>query len=205
MNTIAREARSLPRPLPVGQAGRRTPGWWGMLCLIGTEAAIFAYLIFSYFYLQSQTSQPWPPTGLPPLRFSAPSTAMLLISVVAVWWADSRLRLGRIAMTYAWLAVTALIGIAYVVLQCFDWHAEPFLANSGAHASLFYAITAFHVLHAATGVLMLAAVILWTALGHVTAERHNAVTIVALYWYFVVATWIAVFITLYLLPWITPH
>jgi hypothetical protein len=29
--------------------------------------------------------------------------------------------------------------------------------------------------------------------------------VVALYWYFVVAAWIAVFITLYLLPWITPH
>jgi heme/copper-type cytochrome/quinol oxidase subunit 3 len=205
MNTIAREARTLPRPLPVGQAGRRTPGWWGMLCLIGTEAAIFAYLIFSYFYLQSQTSQPWPPTGLPPLKFSAPGTAILLLSVATAWWADSRLRLGRIVMACVGLAITALIGVVYVILQCLDWRAEPFLANSGAHASLYYAITAFHVLHAATGVLMLAAVILWTLLGHITAERHNAVTNVAMYWYFVVATWVAVFITLYLLPWITPH
>ena len=46
-----------PRPyalsgLPVGKAAERhPPGQWGMLLLIVTEAALFACLLFSYFYL----------------------------------------------------------------------------------------------------------------------------------------------------------
>ena len=205
MNAAAYEQRTLPRPLPVGQAGRHTPGWWGMLALIGTEASIFAYLIFSYFYLQSQTSQPWPPSGPPSLHLAVPSTVLLLASIATMWWAESRLRLGRMAMVYTGLVLTLLLGVAYVVLQCVDWHLQPFLPSSNAHASLYYAITALHVLHAATAVVMLAAMIWWCALGHIDAQHHTAVTIAALYWYFVVAVWIAVFITLYLMPWIDPH
>jgi len=201
----AYDERTLPRPLPIGPAGYRTPGWWGVLALIGTEAAVFAYLIFSYFYLQSQTSQPWPPSGLPPLRWSAPSTAILLVSAATMWWAERGMRLGALIRLYSGLILTLLLGVAYIVLQCFDWRGEPFLANSGAYGSLFYAITAFHVLHTAAGALILAAITGWCALGYITPRRHSAVTVVALYLYFVVAAWIAVFITLYLLPWITPH
>ena len=199
------EETTEPRPLPVGTAGWRTPGWWGVLALIGTEAAIFAYLIFSYFYLQSQTLQPWPPSGLPPLRYAAPSTAALLISAGTMWWAERGIRLARPPRLMIGLLITLLLGVCYVILQCFDWHDEPFLPRSGAYGSLFFAITAFHVLHAAAGVLILAALIWWSALRHITAERYTAITVTALYWYFVVIAWIAVFITLYLLPWITPH
>ncbi|HJP97221.1 MAG TPA: cytochrome c oxidase subunit 3 [Rhodanobacteraceae bacterium] len=201
----AYDERTVPRPLPIGPAGYRTPGWWGVLALIGTEMAVFAYLLFSYFYLQSQTPEQWPPSGLPPLHWSAPSTLILLVSAATMWWADRGMRFGKLIRLYSGIGATILLGCGYVVLQCFDWNGEPFLANSGAYASLFYAITAFHVLHAAVGVLILAAVAGWTVMGYITPQRRSAITVVALYWYFVVVAWIAVFITLYLLPWITPH
>ena len=196
---------ALKRPLPVGKGGWRPPGWWGVLALIGTEGAVFSYLIFSYFYLQSQTLQPWPSSGLPPLRYAAPSTAALLVSIGTVWWAERGVRLGSGGKLYSGLLATLLLGLLYVILQCLDWRDEPFLPRSDAHGSLFFAITAFHVLHAAAGVLILAALMWWSALGRINAQRYTPITVAALYWYFVVATWIAVFITLYLLPWITPH
>lgn len=201
----AYDERTLPRPLPIGPAGFRTPGWWGVLGLIGTEMAVFAYLIFSYFYLQSQTPEQWPPSGLPPLHWSGPSTAILVVSAATMWWADRGMRLARLVRLYSGLIATMVLGCGYVVLQCFDWRSEPFLANSGAYGSLFYAITAFHVLHAAVGVLILAAATGWSAMGYITPQRRSAISVVALYWYFVVVAWIAVFITLYALPWITPH
>ena len=42
------------RPLPVQPSGTRASGWSGLLFVIGTEAALFAYLLFSYFFLASQ-------------------------------------------------------------------------------------------------------------------------------------------------------
>jgi cytochrome c oxidase subunit 3 len=60
-------------------------------------------------------------------------------------------------------------------------------------------------LHAAAGVLILLAVLGWSAMGYLTPRRNSPVTVVAMYWYFVVVAWIAVFISLYLLPWISTH
>jgi heme/copper-type cytochrome/quinol oxidase subunit 3 len=204
MNTTYEQHR-VPRPLPVGKAGFRTSGWWGMLALIGTEASLFAYLLFSYFYLQSHSSQPWPPTGLPPLRYAVPTTVVLLISAATMWWAEYSIRLARPARLLSGMAITLLLGIVYVILQFLDWRDEPFLLNADAYSSLFYVITAFHVLHAVVGLLIIIAALLWSALGHIDAQRRIAIAVVAMYWYFVVAVWVAVFITLYLLPYISPH
>lgn len=202
MNTNVYDERTLPRPLPVGTAGTRTGGWWGMLALIGAEAALFAYLIFSYFYLQSQHAQPWPPSGLPPLRYSAATTLALLISVGTMWWAEHSVRVGRKPLLNVGLVITLLLGVLYVILQFLDWRSEPFLVNSNAYSSLFFAITAFHMLHAIVGELILIAVIVWSLLGYISPQRYNAISVAAMYWYFIVLVWIAVFITLYILPYI---
>ncbi len=61
------EAMQPDQPLPVGSEGKRSGGWWGMLALIVTEGSLFGYLLFTYFYLASQTEQHWPPEGLPEL------------------------------------------------------------------------------------------------------------------------------------------
>lgn len=204
MNANVYDERTLPRPLPVGKAGYRTGGWWGMLALIASEAALFAYLIFAYYYLQSQHAQAWPPTGLPPLRYSIPTTVCLLVSVATMWWAERSMRLGRRPMLFVALVVTLLLGVAYVVLQFLDWRIEPFVVNADAYSSLFYSLTALHVLHAIVGEFILIAMILWSALGHITPQRSSPVSIAAMYWYFIVLVWIAIFITLYMLPYIGP-
>ncbi|HET6632398.1 MAG TPA: cytochrome c oxidase subunit 3 [Rhodanobacteraceae bacterium] len=198
------EERTLGRTLPVGKTGHRTPGFWGVLALIATEGAVFAYLFFSYFYLLSQSTTPWPPSGPPPMQYAIPTTIALLVSAAALWWAQRSIRLARRGQMMLALAIAALLGIVYLILQLLDWNAEPFLLQEGAYASLFYTITGFHLLHAAVGVLILATMILWSGLGHITGERYIAIDVAALYWYFVVVVWIAVFITFYVLPWITP-
>ena len=72
------------RPLPVGSVGRSAGGWWGMWTLIGTEAALFGYLIFSYLYLFSQGGGQWPPDGLPKMGPALFNTGVLLTSSVFV-------------------------------------------------------------------------------------------------------------------------
>ncbi|HET8701945.1 MAG TPA: cytochrome c oxidase subunit 3 [Nitrococcus sp.] len=194
----------MARPLPIGTAGRRTAGWWGVVMLIGTEAAVFAYLFFSYYYLASQTDNVWPPTGPLPLRYSAPTTAALILSSFSIWWADRSIRRGRRLWLFIGLVISLLLGVLYIILQLLDWQMEPFALNSGAYGSLFYTITGFHMVHAIAGILIFATLILWSALGHVSSERHESITIAALYWYFIMVVWIGIFITFYILPYAIP-
>lgn len=199
------EVRTVARPLPVGAAGHHTSGWWGMITLIATESAVFAYLFFSYYYLLSQTINPWPPSGPLPLRYAVPTTVVLIASGLVIGWTERSIRLGERTRLFGGLAITLLLGVVYVILQLLDWRDEPFTLASGAYSSLFFTLTGFHLVHAIVGMLIFATLLLWSALGHVSAQRHESVTIATLYWYFIVVVWIGVFITFYVLPYITPR
>ena len=78
--------------LPLEGKGLRSSGWWGMLCLIATEAILFVYLIFSYAYLGAQIAGPWPPTGAPSLLLAGPDTVVLLASSFVLRLGRARLR-----------------------------------------------------------------------------------------------------------------
>ena len=78
----------LDATLPVGSAGERSGGWWGVLTLIVTEGSLFGYLIFTYLYLAGANAVSWPPEGLPKLGLGVLNTAFLLSSSGFVWFCE---------------------------------------------------------------------------------------------------------------------
>jgi heme/copper-type cytochrome/quinol oxidase subunit 3 len=186
------------RRLPVGTVFRESTGLWGMMTLILTEAALFAYLLFSYFYAASQAPGPWPPSGPPKLAIASVNTAILLLSSVCVWWADRAARRGTGPQVLLGLGAGLLLGITFVGLQLLEWRRKPFNLSSDPYGSLFFTITGFHMLHVVVGLIMLAVMLAWASLGYFSKQRHAALSIGALYWHFVDAVWLAVFASLYL-------
>lgn len=195
----------LRRPLPVGTAGRRNPGWWGVVLLIASEGALFAYLFFSFYYLQSMADNIWPPSGKPPLPYALGTTGAFLISGFFMWFAERGIRRDIKWRLWLGLSLSVLVGAAYVLLQLLDWSVEPFAFNSGAYSSLFYVITGLHMVHAIVGIAIFLAILIWTALGHVTRDRHVSVSVAALYWYFIIVVWLGIMTTFYVLPYLTPR
>jgi len=195
MATVAVERR-----LPLDGEGKSAPGWWGMVLLIVTEASLFVYLLFSYFYLGSMARGPWPPSGLPELRLALPNTGVLLLSSGAMWWAESGIRRGDETRLRLGLMLTLLLGAVFLGIQLVEYRHQSFTPATSAYGSLFYTITGFHGAHVAVGLLMLAVVGLRAWLGHFSSRHHLAVTNVSWYWHFVDAVWLAVFTSLYLSP-----
>jgi heme/copper-type cytochrome/quinol oxidase subunit 3 len=170
-----------------------------MICLIATEASLFAYLLFSYFYVGAQAAQ-WPPVAPPELRLAAPNTVILLASSMSLWWADRGIRQGQRSRLVAGTAITIVLGIVFLLIQLMEYHGKNFGPSSHAYGSLFFTVTGFHFAHVAVGLLMLAEVELRALLGHFNAARHLAVRNVALYWHFVDIVWLCVFFSLYITP-----
>lgn len=191
-----------PGPLPVGSLGRRSLGWWGMLTAICTEASLFGYLLFSYLYFAVQLPRSWMPEPYPSLKFVLPITVVQLVSAATAWWAQGAIVKGRRGQAEAGLAATFLLGIAVLVLQYLDAMSKTFTIRSGAYGSLYFTISGFDAVHVAFGVGALLMVLIWTALGYFDGRRNGAIHITAIYWYFVTAVWIAVFICLYLTPYL---
>jgi heme/copper-type cytochrome/quinol oxidase subunit 3 len=175
-------------------------GAWGMMLAIATEAALFAYLLFSYFYLASMAHGPWPPHGAPELRLALPNTVILLLSSATMWWAESGIRRGAQGRLRWGLLLTFVLGAIFLGIQGVEYGSQHFTLRTDAYGSLFYTITGFHGAHVFAGLLMNGVVQARAWLGHFTAERHLAVTNVAWYWHFVDVVWLAVFTSLYLSP-----
>lgn len=193
------ESLSLVQTLPLGGTKKQSSGWWGMWCLIASEAALFAYLFFGYFYLGSQAHGQWV-RELPKLKLALPNTVVLVGSSCALYWGETGIRLGQPRRLMLALVVTLAMGTAFVSVQWMEWQGKSFRFGDGAYASSYYVTTGFHMLHVVVGLIVLALLLLWTALGKFDRQRHAAVSIGALYWHFVDVVWLAVFTIYYLLP-----
>jgi len=178
----------------------RETGWWGLVLLLATEAALFAYLLFSYFYVASRASGVWPPGGLPDLQLALPNTAILLASSATMWWAESAVRAGRRGRSVLGLAATLALGVVFLTIQGIEYSHARFTPQTDAYGSLFFLVTGFHGAHVLVGIIMIALALVWTATGRAHRGRHLAVTNTAWYWHFVDVVWLVVFTSLYLSP-----
>jgi heme/copper-type cytochrome/quinol oxidase subunit 3 len=187
--------------LPVGGEDTVSTAWWGMACLIATEAILFVYLIFSYIYLGSQQSGPWPPSGPPSLKLAGPNTLILIASSFLLGWGLRGFRRNRDRRRLALaLAGTIVLGATFVTIQGFEWAAKPFSLATNAYSSAFFILTGVHMAHVAAGLLMLIVLLIWTLQRRFEGAHHEHLPLGGLYWHFVDVVWIAVFTTAYLAP-----
>jgi hypothetical protein len=75
--------------LPVGAMDTRASGWWAMIFVVFTEASLFAYLLFSYYYLAVQPHVPgtFPEGGPPAHAWASPAVNNLILLASRSRWA----------------------------------------------------------------------------------------------------------------------
>lgn len=193
---------TLGAELPVGARGRNSVGWLGMLCLIATEASLFAYLLFSYAYFAVRFGAGWLPSPHPSLLLAGSDTVILLCSSVAVWWGEKGASQGRRGQLLIGLGVAIALGVVFLIVQAFEWKAKTFSLTSSSYGSFYFIITGFHMAHVVVGVVILAVVFAWSAAGDFTPRHHEPVVISSAYWHFVDAVWLVVFAAFYLAPYL---
>lgn len=192
-----------PRYAPEAPVGRTT-GWWAMVLFISTESATFAAALASYFYLRFSAKGPWPPTAdkAPDLLLPTVATAAIVVSCLPMLLgsalAGRRSRGGAALGTLGALAG----GVAFLVLQVLDWRSEwpESTLSKDAYGSLFYALTGLHAAHVLVGVGMLVFLLASLAVRRTAARPRGPVYLVAMYWYFMGAVALAVYVTVYLSP-----
>jgi heme/copper-type cytochrome/quinol oxidase subunit 3 len=188
------------QPLPVRGTRWQSTAWWGMAFLILTEGSLFAYLFFSYFYLASQSTGRWPPSGPPDLMNASINTLLLLSSSGVAWWGERGIARDKPRQLSIGLALALGLGIIFMTIQGHEWATRPFILSSNSYSSLYFVITGFHGAHVLVGLLMLCALLVWNLMGRFAAGWHLEVSVGILYWHFVDLVWLAVYATLYMSP-----
>lgn len=199
---MVEHAVSQPQGIPVGPTVWRGVGMWGMWTIVATEAALFTFLLFSYFYLGAQALPGWLLEPQPSLEYALPSTVLVVVSALLTWWGARSIVAGRRNQALFGFVATFILGAVFVGLQILDWRSKPFHVGTSSYSSIYFVTTGLDLLHVLVGLGIFGLLILWTALGYFGPRRSLAVTVGALYWYFVSVIWLAIFATFYVSPYL---
>jgi cytochrome c oxidase subunit III len=199
---MAEAALSQPGQLPVGPIRRHGVGWWGAGTLIASEAALFGYLLFSYYYLGATNPVGWLLEPAPSLKLALPNTLLLLASSGAAWFGERGILTMKRTQALSGFGLAFFMGTGFAVVQVIEWREKTYGLGLSSYSSLYFVTTGFHMAHVLVGMLVLAALALWTALDYFSPRRRVVVSAGVLYWHFVDVVWIFVFTTYYLTPYL---
>lgn len=169
----------------------------GMILFVISESMFF--MAFFAVYASSYAAAPvWPPEQipLPPLGLATASVVPLLASgaTMAMAGQAGRRRDPRIVR---WVAATLVLAVAFSVLLALSLYDLGFGLDSGVYGSLFYTMAALAFAHAVGGVVFFALVLVQAMAGELSL-RQDPVQAASVYWYFVVAIGVAVYVVFYL-------
>jgi|1185.fasta_scaffold329215_2 heme/copper-type cytochrome/quinol oxidase subunit 3 len=175
------------------RARERFPlGWWGVAMLIATEAALFAMLIGSYFYLRFKNN-PWPPRGIPEPKIVVPLVLLgvLVLTAYPMW------RAVHSATPRRWLALALFVQAGYFAMEVHQFQDDlhHFTPQQHAYGSLYYTLLGADHGHVAVG-LLLNLWLLWKLAFGMTEYRRRAIRAIAFYWYAVIVLTIAITLTI---------
>jgi cytochrome c oxidase subunit III len=187
--------------LPMHGLGAASVTWWGTLAFMLIEGTGFALAITVYFYLMSLAAT-WPidapkPDLLPGTLVTLILLASLIPNLLMSRWAEqrdlSKIRIGMIVMS--------LFGIAPLVVRLFEFPALKINWDSNAYGSIVWTLLGLHTTHILTDLVdtLVLAVLMFTRHADNT-RRFGDVQDNAMYWNFVVATWLPIYGCIYWIP-----
>jgi cytochrome c oxidase subunit 3 len=173
----------------------------GMICLILAETAIFLIFVVAYvFYIGKSLSGPTPHDVLTLPIFA---TICLLSSSITVHFAVLAARAAKQSFCSLWLAATLILGGIFLGGTALEWHhliyVDGLSIKTNLFGTTFYSLVGLHATHVVVGLFMLALALLFSLRGWVTEEHAERLDVLSLYWHFVDAVWVVVFLVVYVL------
>ena len=176
-------------------------GTVGMACLIVAEAAIFIIFVVAYiFYLGKSLSGPTPAQVLELPIFG---TICLLSSSITVHFASSALRKNNLRGCTGFLAGTVLLGAIFLATTAREWYhliyEKGLTIQTNLFGTTYYSLVGLHATHVIVGLILLSTVLAFSLTGHLKEEHEKKLEVLSLYWHFVDAVWVVVFLVVYVL------
>lgn len=169
------------------------------LWLLGVMAAILAFFtaLVIAFVERSQNLEHWQPVQLPSLLWL--STAVILASSATCEAARQCYRRARQAAYIRLLKITMTLGGVFLASQILSWAqfiGEGAFVRAHPFSAFFYMFTGLHGAHLAGGIAALGYLYRRTARQNSPLHRKELVGVVTLYWHFMGALWIALYMLL---------
>jgi cytochrome c oxidase subunit III len=188
--------------LPTTTFSHRSLAWWGTVGFIAAEATKLFIAVVAYFYLR-RNFQAWPPEHIlrPSLFWPTVQVVLLLASLVPAYLADRAGYRIDLVKLRQWLLVMLTLEAAALAVRWQEFLSLNVRWDSNAYGSAAWTLVGFH------STLLLVdfvetAVMIAILFSRRRLDRHYSdATDVTFYWYFLVASWIPIYVIVYLGPW----
>jgi cytochrome c oxidase subunit 3 len=188
-------------PAAAREESRRT-SLVGMVMALASWTMLFVSLFFSYAVLRLGAGE-WPPDGLEPLPRLLPflNTLVLAASSLVLRAGVRPAAAARPGALLSALRRTLALGSLFLALQLAVWiplWRSGFRIESGVFGSIFYGLTVFHALHVLAGLAALLVLVPGASKGRWVSGAQSPVRLTAMFWHFVDAVWVLMFVAVYL-------
>ena len=189
--------------LAPGAFGHRGVVWWGTMGFMVIEGTMFVLVIAAYFYLRLR-NETWPPNVPPPmLRWGTINTIVLLASLVPNQLAKRAGEAVNLSNVRLWLLVCLAFGVVFNLIRVFEFATLNVLWSTNAYGSVVWLLLGLHTVHIITDVGDTAVLTTLMFVGPIEEKRFVDVAENAVYWYFVVLTWLPIYGVIYWAPRLT--
>lgn len=188
-------------PLPAAGPGvRQATVSVGMAVALGAITMTFAALFLAYAIVRVQAPA-WPPPGELTLPRGWWTAIWLASATLAALTGSAALRVASRASAERaplLLAITAAAGVIFIATQLTAWTrlaSDGFRPSSGLVASVVYALTLFHAVHAAVALALLVPLLGRAIRG--LPRRASTFAAVSSFWHLVTVVWLAVAVAVF--------
>jgi len=186
--------------LPSFGFSHRSILWWGTAAMMAIEGTVFGLAVMSYFYVRSH-SNTWPMSSAPPdLVWGTLNTAILLVSLLPNQWTKTAAEKLDLKTARIGLVVCLLFSLAFLVVRWLEFTTLNCRWDDTAYGSVVWMLLGLHTVHLLTDFWDSA--VLTAVMFHEPVEGRRFVDVSegAVYWYFVVLTWLPLYAVIYWAP-----
>jgi len=173
----------------------------GVWLFLASEVMLFGGLFSAYFTLRAGAAEPWLP-HVAHRTTAIVNTILLLGAGGSLAMATGSARRGEIRPYRLWMGAAILLGVLFCGLKgmdYFDFYAMHWLPSTSTRYATYFLLTGVHALHVVGGLAVCVRLLATSSASwvHDAPAVVNRVAAAALYWYFVDAVWLVLFVLLY--------
>ena len=192
-----------PRTLDVShlrdwEISSEAPLWWGQVFLCFVEGTMFCILIAMYFYIRLSMDM-WPPPGiqLPQELLPALGLAVLIASCAGSYIASEAAKRDDRGGMIRGLVLNLVLAAAAMLLRAVAWHEWNFKWNTTAYGSITWGIIFLHTFDVAADIAFTFVLLVLALRGRTGPRQRLGIHVDSVVWYFLVAIWIPLYVTVY--------
>ncbi|CAB3786905.1 cytochrome c oxidase subunit I [Paraburkholderia fynbosensis] len=188
------------RALPSFGFSHRSLMWWATAGLMLIEGTLFAMAVGMYFYLRAVNTA-WPLHAPPPsLVWGSVNTAVLVASLWPNQLAKRAAERGERNRARLWLVICLAFALVFLVVRGAEFGALNVMWYANAYGSIVWLLLGLHTTHLITDTVDTAVLATLLYTGPFEKKRLLDTSENAVYWYFVVLSWLPIYAVIYLVP-----